>query len=65
CETAACTFQTCISKNTYNQEKCDAYLRKLYLCCQSMYEGKARAESTACPKLDVVKRWLKNHPENS
>ncbi|KAH0829058.1 hypothetical protein J3R83DRAFT_2515, partial [Lanmaoa asiatica] len=60
----ACTLQTCLSRHTYNPEKCDEYVRKLYMCCLEMYniEG-ANAESTACPAKLVVERWLKRHPE--
>jgi hypothetical protein len=62
----ACALQSCLSKNTYNQERCDDHLRKLYLCCQGMYVGrKGDSESTACPNANVVQRWLKDHPKNS
>jgi hypothetical protein len=31
--TAACTLQTRLSRNTYSPEKCDEYVRRLYVCC--------------------------------
>ncbi|EIN06391.1 hypothetical protein PUNSTDRAFT_72306 [Punctularia strigosozonata HHB-11173 SS5] len=58
----ACTLQTCLNKNTYQPEKCDAQLRELYTCCQRFYEATGdKGESTACPMPSVVRRWLKNH----
>ncbi|KAG8220445.1 hypothetical protein J3R82DRAFT_3139, partial [Butyriboletus roseoflavus] len=59
----ACALQTCLSRNTYNPEKCDEYVRKLYTCCLEMYniEG-ANAESTACPSKPVIERWLRRVP---
>lgn len=63
----ACSLQTCLGKYTYSPEKCDDQLRKLYLCCQSMYDDRGESvESTACPMPSVVRRWLKkHHPSNS
>ncbi|EEB97653.1 hypothetical protein MPER_02987, partial [Moniliophthora perniciosa FA553] len=41
--------------------RCDEHLKKLYLCCQKMYDNDGKAESTACPMPDIVKRWIKDH----
>ncbi|KAI0048798.1 DUF1903-domain-containing protein [Auriscalpium vulgare] len=65
CQAEACSLQTCLSKNTYSPEKCDQHMRRLYQCCQSMYDATDdKGESTACPMPSVVRRWLKNHPES-
>ncbi|KAJ7214983.1 hypothetical protein GGX14DRAFT_443527 [Mycena pura] len=64
CQAEACALQECLSKNTYKPEKCDERLRALYLCCQKMYDAASDSESTACPMPNVVKRWLKDHPES-
>lgn len=59
----ACALQNCLSSNTYNQEKCDKFMRELYRCCDEMYKQEGRnAESTACPMQSVVERWLRKHP---
>ncbi|KAL6305091.1 hypothetical protein BKA93DRAFT_731448 [Sparassis latifolia] len=61
----ACALQTCLNKNMYSPEKCDDHLRKLYKCCQAMYDDTDdKGESTACPMPNVVRKWLKNHGEN-
>ncbi|EJD47044.1 DUF1903-domain-containing protein [Auricularia subglabra TFB-10046 SS5] len=66
CQAQACDLQGCLNKNTYNPERCDAQMRKLYECCARMYDRNGTsAESTACPIESVVRRWLKNHPANN
>ncbi|KAF8506059.1 hypothetical protein F5888DRAFT_499057 [Russula emetica] len=62
----ACALQTCLSKNTYAQEKCAEHMRTLYECCQALYDAtatEARGESTAtaCPAPSVVQSWLKRN----
>ncbi|KIY45764.1 hypothetical protein FISHEDRAFT_48620, partial [Fistulina hepatica ATCC 64428] len=60
----ACDLHDCLNKNTYKPDKCDGFLRDLYLCCQLMYEEtNGKGESTACPLPKVVDRWFKAHPE--
>ncbi|KAI1790384.1 hypothetical protein LXA43DRAFT_891127, partial [Ganoderma leucocontextum] len=61
----ACSLQTCLGRNTYQPEKCDDYVRKLYRCCWEMYKRTdGRGESTACPLPNVTRRWLKQHGED-
>ena len=60
----ACSLQSCLNKNTYNPEKCEQHVRRLYRCCWTMYQETAgKGESTACPMQSVVRRWLENHGE--
>ncbi|KAF9047779.1 hypothetical protein BJ165DRAFT_1344652, partial [Panaeolus papilionaceus] len=60
----ACAMHACLNRYTYSPEKCEQQLRKLYECCQKMYdESGDKAESTACPFPRVVKRWMKDHPK--
>ncbi|EIW54092.1 uncharacterized protein TRAVEDRAFT_132725, partial [Trametes versicolor FP-101664 SS1] len=62
----ACALQSCLNKNTYSPDKCEAHLRKLYRCCWDMYKRTdAQGESTACPMPKVVRRWLKDHGEDA
>ncbi|GAA97069.1 uncharacterized protein L969DRAFT_54333 [Mixia osmundae IAM 14324] len=75
CQMEACAIQTCLSRNSYNQERCQSSVTALYKCCAEMYEregggdGSARrrgkgekgdAGSTACPLRSVVLRKLKD-----
>ena len=60
----ACALQSCLASNTYNQEKCDRFVKELYRCCYEMYKKEGRnAESTACPMQNVVESWVKRHPD--
>ncbi|ORY24595.1 hypothetical protein BCR39DRAFT_500027 [Naematelia encephala] len=66
CQAEACAIQTCLSKNNYQQSKCDNLVESLYKCCDKMYraadkEGKDVGDtgSTACPLRSVVTRKLK------
>jgi len=38
CQAEACAIQTCLAQNSYNQEKCDGVLEKLYACCNELYK---------------------------
>ncbi|KAF9222482.1 hypothetical protein BS17DRAFT_708959, partial [Gyrodon lividus] len=59
----ACALQGCLSRNTYHPEKCDEYMRRLYMCCSEMYRREGdNAKTTACPMQGVVERWLHRHP---
>ncbi|TFK64283.1 hypothetical protein BDN72DRAFT_802272, partial [Pluteus cervinus] len=61
CDTA-CELQTCLNKNTYSPERCDALVRKLYTCCQSLYEKQGEnVKASPCPLPRVVRRWLEQH----
>ncbi|KAF6746326.1 hypothetical protein DFP72DRAFT_636861 [Ephemerocybe angulata] len=65
CQAQACALQTCLNKNTYKPEECNAHLRKLYECCSAFYAANGgKGESTACPMPSVVERWLKDHPRD-
>ncbi|PAV23179.1 hypothetical protein PNOK_0024700 [Pyrrhoderma noxium] len=59
CQDEACSLQSCLGRNTYSPEKCNAQLRRLYECCREMYvDTSGKGQSTACPKEQVVRRWL-------
>ncbi|KAF8720616.1 hypothetical protein AX14_010858 [Amanita brunnescens Koide BX004] len=62
CQQEACDLQSCLRKNTYSPERCNDDVRKLYQCCQRMYEETdGKGTSTACPSANVIKHWLKKH----
>ncbi|KAL4071340.1 DUF1903-domain-containing protein [Scleroderma yunnanense] len=63
CQAEACALQNCLTSNTYNQGRCDEFVRELYRCCYGMYKQGRNAESTVCPMQSVVERWLQKHPD--
>ncbi|KAI6009869.1 hypothetical protein EDC04DRAFT_2581428 [Pisolithus marmoratus] len=61
---AACALQNCLSVNTYSPDKCDKFVKALYLCCNEMYRRDGKdATSSACPMRSVVERWLRRHTD--
>jgi hypothetical protein len=69
----ACAIQTCLSRTSYNEQKCQYAIDALYRCCASFYD-KANAgeyknlggigregikKSTACPLEEIVRRTVK------
>ncbi|KAG7567014.1 hypothetical protein FFLO_01273 [Filobasidium floriforme] len=73
CQDEACAIQTCLSRTSYNEQKCQYAIDALYRCCASFYDranagkyenlGGIRREgvkkSTACPLESVVRRTVK------
>jgi hypothetical protein len=69
----ACAIQSCLSRTSYDQAKCEAYVAALYRCCDKFYKavdeqsvtnlaGQERPDvvaSTACPIRSVVERKMK------
>ncbi|KAI5993708.1 DUF1903-domain-containing protein [Pisolithus orientalis] len=64
CHAEARTLGSCLDANAYHPDKCDKFVKALYLCCDEMYKKGGRgAESSACPMQSVVERWLKRHTD--
>lgn len=72
-DASACAIQTCLSRNSYNQAKCEQYVEALYRCCDQFYKAVDKqsvtnmagverpevVESTACPIRSIVERKMK------
>ncbi|OCF39245.1 hypothetical protein I317_06963 [Kwoniella heveanensis CBS 569] len=75
CQEEACAIQSCLTRNNYNDAKCQTYVFNLYKCCSEMYKnqidksdkgshsgsgsGSGGSESSACPIQSVVERKMK------
>lgn len=69
----ACAIQSCLSRTSYNEQKCQQYVNALYRCCASFYDKAAAGsyknlggadrqdvkKSTACPLESIVRRTIK------
>jgi hypothetical protein len=70
----ACAIQSCLSRTSYNEQKCQPLINALYTCCAQFYDtlhstagyknlgGVERAGvkgSTACPLEEVVRRTMR------
>ncbi|KAH9814064.1 hypothetical protein DFH28DRAFT_1083104 [Melampsora americana] len=59
CQLEACQLQKCLNRYTYQPERCDELIKKLYKCCQMMYdENGDQIKSTACASKSKVKEKI-------
>lgn len=57
-------FSACLSKNNYQQKKCENLIDALYECCNAFYEKNGeQAQTTSCPKPDLLKLKMKQRAE--
>ncbi|KAH7274613.1 Cx9C motif-containing protein 4, mitochondrial [Fusarium solani] len=60
CHPRACAIQNCLTRNGYNEEKCQTVIRQLYECCEVFYERYGEEASTvSCPKPYLLKLKMK------
>ncbi|KAK1837320.1 DUF1903-domain-containing protein [Podospora conica] len=56
CFPRACAIQDCLTKNGYNQAKCEKLVDALYECCQAFYQKQGDdASSVCCPKANLLR----------
>ncbi|KAI8724831.1 Cx9C motif-containing protein 4, mitochondrial [Fusarium sp. LHS14.1] len=50
----------CLTRNGYNEEKCQTVIKQLYECCEVFYERYGEEASTvSCPKPYLLKLKIK------
>lgn len=55
-----------MTKNNYNEAKCDKFVDALYECCQAFYEKNGEQATTAsCPKFSLLKLKMKQRQEGA
>ncbi|KAJ4173423.1 Cx9C motif-containing protein 4, mitochondrial [Fusarium falciforme] len=60
CHPRACAIQNCLTRNGYNEDKCQNVIRQLYECCEIFYERYGEEASTvSCPKPYLLKLKMK------
>ncbi|KAK0383312.1 hypothetical protein NLU13_9225 [Sarocladium strictum] len=60
CHPRACAIQDCLTKNNYNEAKCQNVINALYECCDAFYKRYGEEASTAsCPKPDLLQLKLR------
>ncbi|RSL70482.1 hypothetical protein CEP54_001726 [Fusarium duplospermum] len=51
----------CLTRNGYNEDKCQTVIRQLYECCEAFYERYGEEASTvSCPKPYLLKLKMKH-----
>ncbi|KDN36926.1 DUF1903-domain-containing protein, partial [Tilletiaria anomala UBC 951] len=60
CHAHACAIQSCLQKNTFQQDKCEGLIDALYRCCARFYRshGTDAKQPDACPKPAELKKKL-------
>ncbi|KAF4461636.1 Cx9C motif-containing 4 mitochondrial [Fusarium albosuccineum] len=60
CHPRACAIQDCLTRNGYNEAKCQTVIKQLYECCEAFYERHGDDASTvSCPKPNLLKLKMK------
>ncbi|ATY63049.1 Cx9C motif-containing 4 [Cordyceps militaris] len=60
CHPRACAIQDCLTKNNYNEARCQDVIKALYTCCESFYERHGdSASSPSCPKPSLLRLKMK------
>ncbi|KAK6843212.1 hypothetical protein PG990_004865 [Apiospora arundinis] len=66
CHPRACAIQNCLTKNNYNESKCQGLVDALYECCDAFYRKKGDdATSASCPKADLLRLKMKQRQEGT
>ena len=63
CHPQACRIQSCLQKNTFQQDKCENLIDDLYRCCARFYRDGTTTQSKgiqpdACPVSKTVDRRI-------
>ncbi|KAJ5127167.1 hypothetical protein N7448_007946 [Penicillium atrosanguineum] len=64
CHPRACAIQDCLTKNGYNEAKCQAQIDALYECCNAFYQERGdHASVVSCPKAGLLRLKMKQRAE--
>lgn len=56
CHATACAIQSCLSKNSFDEQKCQAQIDALYSCCNAFYEKFGDdAKTVSCPMANLLR----------
>ncbi|KMU80046.1 hypothetical protein CISG_07996 [Coccidioides immitis RMSCC 3703] len=62
CHSFACAIQDCLTKNSYQEERCRDQIIALYKCCDLFYQENGRdARTPSCPRPDLLKLKLQQY----
>ncbi|KAJ5677150.1 uncharacterized protein N7477_002783 [Penicillium maclennaniae] len=54
----------CLTKNGYNEAKCQAQIDALYECCNAFYQERGdHASVVSCPKATLLRLKMKQRAE--
>jgi hypothetical protein len=54
----------CLTKNSFNEDKCQAQIDALYECCNAFYQEQGDQASTlSCPKANLLRLKMKQRAQ--
>ncbi|KAL7942381.1 DUF1903 domain-containing protein [Trichoderma barbatum] len=64
CHPRACAIQDCLSKNNYNEARCQNAIKALYECCDAFYQRYGDdATSPSCPAPKLLRLKIQQQKE--
>ncbi|KAL7957027.1 DUF1903 domain-containing protein [Trichoderma compactum] len=64
CHPRACAIQDCLSKNNYNEARCQNAIKALYECCDAFYQRyDDDATSPSCPAPKLLRLKIQQQKE--
>ncbi|KAL7814133.1 DUF1903 domain-containing protein, partial [Trichoderma gracile] len=64
CHPRACAIQDCLTKNNYNEARCQDAVKALYECCDAFYRRYGDDASTpSCPKPNLLRLKIQQQKE--
>ncbi|KAL6690286.1 DUF1903 domain-containing protein [Trichoderma pleuroticola] len=64
CHPRACAIQDCLSKNNYNEARCQNAIKALYECCDAFYRRYGDdATSPSCPAPKLLRLKIQQQKE--
>jgi len=61
-----CAIQDCLTKNNYNEGKCQSQIDALYECCNAFYAKNGENASTVgCPKASLLRLKMRQRAQET
>ncbi|PLB37472.1 uncharacterized protein BDW47DRAFT_107106 [Aspergillus candidus] len=66
CHPRACAIQACLTKNSFNEDKCQAQIDALYECCNAFYQERGdHGQTPSCPKASLLRLKMKQRAQGN
>ncbi|KAJ5771013.1 uncharacterized protein N7511_003064 [Penicillium nucicola] len=56
----------CLTKNSYNEDKCQTQIDALYECCNAFYQQQGdQASTVSCPKANLLRLKIRQRAQET
>lgn len=60
------TGTACLTKNSFNEDKCQAQIDALYECCNAFYQERGeQGQTPSCPKASLLRLKMKQRAQGN